>query len=491
MLRELMNRAFLKTFFISIFLSFSLFSTLNAKVLQPVQIFLPGNFAGKAVNLSESLQPSPEVCWKAPSLLETFRRFSPESLNLVFGAGNDSSIFSITSFAADGLAEHSLINACKVEAAGISPDDLLIFRNSLLSKEIRRRIFTNLESEEDYSVFPSHYLHREKDFNIWFFNFIGESEFRTLPLQNWSQIKPENPARSLRRLNPGISADDLSVTTVHMNKDQVMELVKEFNQFPGYHLIVDVAASEEQAEFSTIYPERFSRTFVISIHSGHKKLPMLRIVRRNNGYPRLSLKMLPYAKAEPGSAANEFTKIRRQLGESLYETLALITTKVRPSTAPFRFIPELYANFCRSYKRADIAIILPPDENHKIDNVINPANLFSSFANEKIYLCRLTGFNLEKLVTEIMRTSARPFPAFSGISFQFVADRINAVQIGKFPFQLKRSYNLAVNESLLKDPVNAEFFKNIVLEPFDGTTLWDVWKNQVKSLRINSEHLLD
>lgn len=486
-----MNRALLKTVLSSIFLVFSLFSTLNAKVLQPVQIFLPGNFAGRAVSLSESLQPSPEVCWKAPSLLETFRRFNPDSLNLVFGAGNDSSIFSIPSFSADGLAEHSLINACKVEAAGISPDDMLIFRNSLLSKEIRQRILTNLESAEDYSVFPSHYLHREKDFNIWFFNFIGESEFRGLPLQNWSQIKPENPARSLRRLNPVIAADDISVTTVHMNKNQIMELVKEFNQFPGHHLIIDVATNESQAAFSTIHPEKFARTFVISIHSGHAKLPMLRIVRRNNGYPRLSLKMLPYAKADPGSSAREFAKVRRQLGESLYETLTLITTRVRPTTAPYRFNPELYASFCRSQMRADIAIIAPPDESHKNDNVINPANLFSSFANEKIYLSRLTGFNLEKLVTEIMRTSARPFPAFSGISFQFVADRINAVQIGKFPFQLKRSYNLAVNESLLNDPVTAEIFKNISLEPFDGTTLWDVWKNQVKSLRINSEHLLD
>ncbi len=385
-------------------------ASLNAEVFRPIQIFLPGNFRGKAVTLSENLDLLPSPCWKAPSIISSFKKFSRDATNIVFGIGNDASIYSVTSFISDGLPSQQLLHACETDAAAAAPADMMIYRNRLLGRDFRGRILTNLESESDASVFPSHRLLHKEGVRVWFFNFIGEEEFASLPLQNWSQIKPENPARALRRLSPAISNDDLTISTIYMQRNPAHELIKEFNNFPGHHLVIDVAESRAKALFSTITPDRKDKTFCISVCDGTNKLPMLKIVRRNHGYPRASLKMLPYAKAEPGSSASEFNKARDVIIAKLHETLTIVPTSLRPSTAPFRFNPHLIAKFARSYMNTDIAIIDPVPEDHKNDNVISPAVILSTVPNEKLYSFRTTGMRLEKILQDILNSARKPAP---------------------------------------------------------------------------------
>ncbi len=466
-------------------------NSLNAEVFRPIQLFLPGNFRGTAVNLSENYAMLPSPCWKAPSIISSFRKFSRDAVNLVYGIGNDASIHSVTSFVSDGLPSQRLLSACQPDAIGTAPEDMMIFRNRLLDREFRRRILTNLESEAETSVFPSHHFYQKDGLRVWFFNFIGDKEFASLPLQNWSQIKPENPARSLRRLSPNISNEDLTISTIHMEQELAQELIKELNNFPGYHLIVDVAESREKALFSTITPDRQDKTFCISVCDGINKLPMLKIIRRNHGYPRVSLKMLPYAKAEPGNSQIEFNRVKNEMTTKLHETLTMIPTSIRPSTAPFRFNPYLVAKFACSQMNTDLAIIDPVPETHKRDNVISPAIVFSSMPNEKMYSFRTTGIQLEKIIRELLNSAGNPAPIFSGISFSYLGKQVKEIHVGKFPLQKLRSYSIAINQRLLHDKVYAKTLLRCNFEPFDGTTLWDIWKNQLKSLRINKEHLLD
>ncbi|MFZ5951382.1 MAG: hypothetical protein ACOYXC_11800 [Candidatus Rifleibacteriota bacterium] len=481
-----------KALLLALIAIFSIFSEISyAKVFNPIQIFLPGNFNAGAINLTETLEPIPAACWKAPSLIETFKRFSPGAINIVYGTGNDSSIYDPVSFCSDGKYERDLIRRCRPDAAATAPDDLLIFRSSLLSPEIRQRILTNLEPENEYPAFPPFGIKKLDNCNLWFFNFFGKEQFAGLPLESWGQLKPENPARALRRINPSIGKDDISLSIVYLSRSEAEELVKEFNNFPGTHLIIQISDQTNPPYFSEIDPQRIDRCFTLSLKNGVARLPLIKIFRRNNGYPRLSLRLLPYEKAETGTAMHDFAKIRPELGEALYQTLTMITTRVRPSTAPFRFNPATHAGFCKSQTSSDVAIMQIPEENHKTDNVISCVALFNSFANEKIFTARIKGKHLLMLIIDILRRWDKPIPVFSGISFSYFADSLKNVNIGRFPLMPEREYSLTFNDSFLRHPVGSRLMTGATLEPFDGTTLWDIWKNQLKSLKIESGHLLD
>ncbi|MEW6710062.1 MAG: hypothetical protein AB1403_09600 [Candidatus Riflebacteria bacterium] len=484
-----MNKKALLLVLIGILSVFS--ETTHAKVFAPIQIFLPGNFNAGAISLTESLEPIPAACWKAPSLIETFKRFNPDAINIVYGTGNDSYIYDPVSFCSDGKFERDLVRRCRPDAAAVAPDDLLIFRKSLLSPEIRGRILTNLEPENEYPAFPPLSMKKLDSCNLWFFNFFGEKSFAGLPLESWGQLKPENPARALRRINPAIGKDDISISTVYLNKAEAEELIKEFNNFPGTHIIIQIANHASPPYFSEIDPQRINQSFTLSVKNGSAKLPLIKIIRRNNGYPRLTLRLLPYEKAETGTAMHDFARVRPELGEALYQTLNMITTTVRPSTAPFRFNPAIHAGFCKSQTSSDVAIMQPPEEKHKIDNVINCVALFNSFANEKILTARIKGKHLLLLITKILRNWNKPIPIFSGITFSYFADSLKNVKIGRFPLMPEREYSVTFNDSFMQHPIGSKLVDGATLEPFDGTTLWDIWKNQLKSLRIECRHLLD
>ena len=466
-------------------------STCLAEVFAPVHIFLPGNFAGKAVFLSEALEPMPAPCWKAPSLLDSFRKFSRDSINLTYAVGNDSSILELPSFVCNGDQDRKLLEKCRFNAAAAGPADMMIFRNSLLSNEIRQRIITNLEPENDYNIFPPYFAERINDFRVWYFNFLGREEFASLPLEKWGQIKPEDPSRTLRRMQPGICGKDISISTVHMNKVQTLELTNELKNFPGTHLVIQVVTSAEDADFSTFEPQRIDNCFVFSIYEGQRKLPLIKLYRRNFGYPRLKLHMLPYDKAETGTAVRDFVELRKNIVNDLFKTLTLVPTSIRPSTAPFRFNPKLYAKFCQNYMSADVAVILPPDEKHKAENVISVASALGCFNNEKIFRTRMTGIELKKFVAKMLSSSSSPAPVFSGITCKYIANQVTDIEINHFPFRPTFNYSVALNERIIEDRIFAKTLESSVIEPFDGTTLWDVWQNQLKSLRMKSEHLLD
>lgn len=460
----------------------------DGRVFRPIQIFFPGNMAGRAVSLSESHEPMPAACWKAPSLIATFKRYNSDKINLVFATGNDSSIYLPASFLDDGDCERAIIERCRPEGAAVSPDDLLMFRNRLLSSEIRRRILTNLESENELTVFQPYKTQVHDKTRFWFFNFIGEEQFKLLPMQRWSQVKPENPARAMRRLDLQFDDSDISISLVYTDRNEAEELIAHLQKQPGTHIVMQVVTEERAAFFSQIDPQQRGNTFVFSCEEGWKRLPMLKIARRNQGRPRLTLRLLPYEKAETGDAMRDFAACRPTLIEKLHKTLALITTSIRPSTAPFRFKPDISARFARSTLNTDVALVAIPAEAHKIDNVISAVSLVSSFPNDRIRTARIGGRELLQLVTDILRATPQPFPGMAGLSCEFFADTLKNPTIEGFAVDPHKHYHLAISENLQVNPVGKPW-PGLVLEPFEGTTLWDVWKNQIKSLRITQEHL--
>ncbi|GAB4268743.1 MAG: hypothetical protein Kow0029_04250 [Candidatus Rifleibacteriota bacterium] len=478
---------FTSTFLLVLACILAAVAKLTAAPLKQIQIFFPGNFTGKSVSLSESFEPLPEGCWKAPFLLKSFTEKS-SSINLVIGAGNNSSIYSLPSFLSEGQSENFILDKCKLDGKAIGPEDLLIFRNRLLSPEARLCVLTNLEPVKNFNVFkPFEHFVKDKT-SFWLFNYIGRAGFEKLPLQKWGSLVPEDPSRALRRMNPEIGKDDLCVHVAHMSREECVELGHELKKWPGNHIIVQIVNTDIPPGFSVISPERENRIFFVSLEKGWERLPMIKIVRRNSGFPRLSLRMIPYEKADCGNSLKLFNQYREEFEKIINETLTFVPTTINPSTSPFRFNPDLYAEFARKQTRADAAIVIPPEESFKTDNVISVVSCLSSFPNEKLYKFRISGENFGNLVTNLLNHSAQRL-RFAGCNFDFFAGRAENVQIGKYEILPHKFYNVCVNKRLVADTVLSKYFSREKMESFDGTTFWDVWKKQLKSHRIELSDL--
>lgn len=479
--------AFARVLLCGLLFIFASRSNICAKTMETIQLFFPGNFSGNAVYLTESSEPLPGSCWKAPSLLLPLLR-KDKTLNLVIGIGNDSSIFSIPSFLTDGQVEREIISQCACNSESVGSEDLQVFRNRLLSSQIRERVLTNIEPEDGFSIFKPYNLMTVKNTRFWHFNFLGLAGFKQLPLQKWGKIKPEDPSRSIRRMNPQFESSDVTVSTAHMGRKECLNLAQELNKHPGIHLLVQIPPGSSRPEFSCIEPERHGKVFIFSVRNGWERLAMLKVFRRNFGYPRLSLRMLPYEKAETGSSLRDFSRVRKMLGEELYATLNLVPTTIKPSTAPFRFHPDLHAKFAKAYMKTDVSIIKIPEESFKLDNVVSVVNCLSAIGNEKLFRFRISGRELEKLINGIINSSTKPLPNLSGCSFNIFAGKATNILVGKFELRPEKSYNVSINMGLLRDPGLGKLFPMEKLEPFEGTTLWDVWKSQLKSLKIERDH---
>jgi hypothetical protein len=82
-------------------------------------------------------------------------------------------------------------------------------------------------------------------------------------------------------------------------------------------------------------------------------------------------------------------------------------------------------------------------------------------------------------------------PKFAGISFRIFSGRVEDLSSGNIKIMPEKLYNIAINQGLVKKPYLFEFNLGDLIKDFDGTTLWDIWKNQLKSLRIKETHLFE
>ncbi len=462
---------------------------LPANPLTPICIYFPGNFAGNEILLSDNHEPMPGSCWKAPAVLNSFTD-NKSFKHIIAGPGNNFCVYKPVSFLSDGKFAGQIINDANPHLQGVSAQDLLLYRSTELSAEARNKLLSNLEPTAKGLIFPDYYKHSFDNINIWFFNFIELEQLKKLPLQNWGEIKPENPSRALRRISPNFNDHDISVSFAHLSQIECFKLAEEFNNFPGHHIIVQVASKNTKAEFSLYEPESHGNAFIFSINDGHLRLPFVKIRRHSNGHVRLTVRRIPYLKAETGNSLKSFRAIRNELGKYLYETLNLVPTQIQASTTPFRFKPQLYAQFVKSYMRTDFAMLFPPDEKFKTDNVISAVQCLSAFANEKLHKGQVSGKRLYKLLTETIKKLTK-LPVFSGISFQIFAGRPQKIKINRANLEPEISYSFSVNQRMQEVLESLALLDREDFEPFDGITLWDVWKTQLKSLRIKRTHLLE
>lgn len=460
-------------------------SQLTAEIFKPLQIILPGNFQGRTAELSRDLKVSPGLCWRIPETIEGLKRNKSNHV-MVFATGNDSDIFSPLSFLSSGKLERGLISFIKPDCAAISPSDLEIFGKSLLDSDIKSRIWTNLEAENNHFLFKPFLSQSSEGRKIFFFNFISARRCTKLPLDNWGQFAIDNPARALRRLSPGISEKDYSVSLAYLEKHETEELASQLKQLPGHHFLIHVPQKGELTFYPVIYGEQDENLYKMALMPGHSFLPVLNIFSSNFARPRMTLRMLPLEKTTSKRAESIFNQVFAPFIERMKSTRKVVTTDKQASTSAFTFNKHVHADIIRKSARCDISFIINPQMRHLNDNVIAEGHILTSVDNERIRKFRLTGNELIEFFELIFSARGIDQVAFSGCDASYLGGRVNSIRINGQPAESKRTYLLATPESSMNDLLIAGFLRNKPLESYDGLTLWQVWQNELKSLKISA-----
>lgn len=461
-----------------------------AEIFQPLQIILPGNFRGQATELATDLHVTPALCWRVPETIRGLQK-NRDVNTLIFATGNDSSIFSPLSFLSAGAIERDLINSLNPDAASLSPDDIEVLAGQTLPADLKQRIWTNVESASGQLIFNSHGKKAIGSKKLWFFNFISKDYCSNLPFDKLGEFDIDEPSRALRRLEFAVASQDYTITTAYLNNKDLNSLIGQLKQLKGYHFLIHLPHGSEKPRFSVIYGEVEENIFKMSLRPGHAVLPVLNIFSKNHGAPRMTLRMLPLAKSPATVAETMVQAAKARLAARTNETLRLIKTIHQASTSSYHFRQQVHAQIVQNQTGCDLTFLLAPSMENFNDNVICTGQLLASFNNDRIRRIRVQGQELLGLFEKLIKGPKAQSFVFAGCAVTYLAGKITSFRIGGQALDLKQQYLCATSESSLQDKVFNDFGSNHALEMPDGQTLWQLWQNGLKSLRIEDKLLID
>lgn len=477
--------------FLTIFINFTLILSVSlapqissAAVMKPIRIMLPGNFSGNTFSWKGNKKPFPEVCWRIPDFILSLYN-QKNFINTVIDVGNNSSVYSPSSYITDGKIDQHLATLCKAKVSALGPKDLGVFRNMPLSTKIRERIWTNITQNNEGFLFPPKGVINNEDFKMRVYSFISNKYVKNFPLIKWGNIQVISPALALRKLMPKFNKDSLTVIIAHLTEKDTKHLISQLNKYKGTFFFVHIA--QNKASRLDAIPDTLKNVFYFKISDGCHKLPTLTIQRKNFSTPRINVKIIPLKKASSKNSLNLFNEV----SDIIFNILNTII-KVIPRTiteAPFRFIPAVHAEFARDYSRSNISILVKPDSSFQESLVFRNFDLFNLSKNFFIYKFRLKGHQIQELILNLTNQSKNEL-IFGGCDFRLFAGKITSFNIHGQTLLPNRFYSISVSSEILNNSNLSRLFRNISYKRNEGVMSWDIWRKKLPRAKISSD-LLD
>lgn len=477
--------AFFKLFSIAFLVILQLAPTgIEAKTFKKIRIIMPGNFGGNTFTYNSSYRAQPGHCWSIPKFIESLKKQKNYS-DAVIDVGNNSSIYNFKSYISDAIPGNRLINFCNPVLSSLGPEDLGIFRNKPLDLNIRSKIWTNVSPSSKGYLFPPSKVIKLSDLSITVYSFISKDYLANFPMMKWGNIKVMSPSYALKRLMPVFKKNSINLIIAHLTDNDTKNLIARLNRYKGYFLFVRVA-QQNISRLKSI-PKTINNVYYFEIPSGANKLPILTLVRRNNGYPKINVKLVPIEKLESDSSNKLFAKISEEIFKRLNKIVKVVLPKV--ANPPFRFKPQVYSEFMRDYSRTDISVLKKPDSDFITDFIIRQNDIKKIGRNCFITKFRLKGYRLQNLILDLISHSKHEL-IFGGCSFRLLSGQIFDFKIRKQTLIPNRFYSISVTSNLLTDKDISPLFENLDYRRNDGITVWDIWKNKLPKCKISSD-LLD
>lgn len=485
-----MGKDFSKSLFL-LTLMISLNTSLIAGVIRPLQIMLPGNLGGNLISFSSEQKVKSSEAFKLPYAIKAFKKEHDKD-SIIFGIGNDSSVFKAFSFLTEGKAEREIIEKCQPFAAGLSPNDLEVFSMSYLDNQIKKRVFTNVETLYNQEIFQPYSLINQNGQSIYFFNFIAPDYCSKLPLNRWSEIKAGNIARSLRKANPKLSGKDFSISVLYGNRKDSEELSKELKRFEGTHFIINVPIKGEAPLFSTNSPEPLgNNVFSFSVKPGTDFLPILNIIPKTFGQPRTTLRMIPLAKFSESAAHQDYKITWEKYKEAFHKPLKVIPATKKATTSANRLSSQAHAEMLKYVANTEIAIVKTPAQISFNESVMTVGNMITRFPNDRIIKFKATEVQLKNLFSGIIKDGSMAKFNIAGCNFSNLGSHFWDFEINHQSIDRKRLFTLATTETTAQEPSLKRLLDSCAIEEYKGLTLWEAWINNLQSFNPQGSKLFD
>ncbi|MDD3001034.1 MAG: hypothetical protein PHF29_04705 [Candidatus Riflebacteria bacterium] len=479
-----------KTHILVLFLIYILSeSILAAEVILPLQIFLPGNFNGKTVELTDKLSFSLSDAHKIPELIATFKK--EEKNTLVFATGNNSSIYEPLSFLLNGKIENELIKKCNPNVFSASPSDIEILDLKGDKKHLKNLLFTNAVSKKVPHPFKTFETANVGDKTIYFFNFISASLCENLPIQKWESFEADDFQRTLRRLEFEFKDSDITISTVYGSKEETENLVLALKRLNGTHFVINATHEKDFPFYPFTTPIIEGNVYKFSLKNGNTALPLLNIIFKNSGSPRITLRMLPLNKFDNSKGDNTLSAFEKQINDYIFEPFRIITTKEKASTSANYIRADAHATLTKRALNTDLAIMIEPNQRHINNNVINLGRLLKAIENDRIFIVRLKGATLKKLTEKLVSAYGKDKIAIAGCEFEYFAGKTVNFKVSGISVDSHKTYSVATTQATLGDSIARNVFEKDMLQPFNGYFLWDIWKNNLKIIKMANDVIFE
>lgn len=472
------------------FATMLLIAPLSAEVFKPIQIFFPGNFQGRLSEITPDLQFHKSEAWKIPDTINSFRRDQAKT-SIVYAIGNDSDFFAPLSYFTYGRLERDLLARCNPSVTAVSAADIEAFNGSAIDQHFRQRLFTNLDPEGKSPMFRPFMQQKFDGIDFWFFNFIEPELCQNLQSMVFGTDVVDEPVRALNRLDPRLGSQSFSISTVYGDFAMLERLAGEFRRRPGIHFLIQVPMPGQSTPLSNYNPTSNDNVFMMTFAPGNQFLPMLNIIRKTHGLPRLTLRMLPLAKTRSANGRHWHYDAMQALKPGLFETLRVIPTTSGASTSARRFNPQAHAHIIRLSASTDIAITFPPDFGHLSDNIITPAQLMTCMPNDRVQRFRLSGSELQSLAEMLVKQHGMSSLAFSGCDFSVLGGQLREMLVSGQPLAAEKIYSVATTDTTMRDHVMKNFLADRIIERYDGNCVWNCWKTILKTVKISDSNLFE
>ena len=462
-----------------------------AEVFRPIQIMLPGNINGDLITFTEDQKAESSEAFKLPYVIKAFLK-ERNKTSFIFGIGNDSNAFKAFSYLNKGKAERELIDKCEPMAKALSPNDLEVFNDSYLNYEIKQRVFTNIEAYENNEIFYRYFLTTVNNQKVYFFNFISPEYCSMLPLERWSQVRIDNPARAIRKINPTFTKRDISLSVVYGDKSTVDEITDEFKRLDGIHFIVNVPLNGESPLFPTTHLEDGNRNvFRFSVESGTKVLPILNIIPKNYGYPRTTLRMIPLKKYSERAVKDDFKRVWQEVRQEFHKPLKVIPATNRATTSANLVSLQAHAEMIKYATNTEIAFLKLPNQIAFRESVMTVGDAITRFPNDRIIKFRATETQIKNMFISMLDDSSIKEFGFAGCNFLVLGNQYWDFSVNRKSIDKDRLYTISTTQSTAKEFAVRNLMKKSFVEAYDGLTLWTVWRDNLRSFPANEDKLFD
>jgi hypothetical protein len=111
--------------------------------------------------------------------------------------------------------------------------------------------------------------------------------------------------------------------------------------------------------------------------------------------------------------------------------------------------------------------------------------------NDRIFVIRLKGNTLKRLTESLVSAYGKDKIAIAGCEFKYFAGKTVDFKISGVSVDSGKTYSLATTQATLGDSIARNVFKKDMLQPFNGYFLWDIWKNNLKSIKIPNDVIFE